>query len=72
MPHAPSQTRVQIQMQFAARPVIVPLTILITMGHVSRVRNSFSFFYIDQICLYWYCFKSRTIFVILKYSFSLL
>ena len=53
MPHAPSQTRVQIQMQFAARPVIVPLTILITMGHVSLVRNSFSFFNSDQICLYW-------------------
>ena len=50
MLHAPSQTRVQIKMQFAARPVIVPLTILITMGHV---RNSFSFFYIEEICLYW-------------------
>ena len=54
MPHAPSQNRVQIQMQFAARPVIVHLTIiLITMGHVSLVRKSFSFFYNDQICLYW-------------------
>ena len=52
MPHAPNQTRVQIQMQFAARLVIVPPTILITMGHVSLVRNSFSSFYNNQICLY--------------------